>query len=129
MWDCLSRASSEGTGSKPGVPDEEKLILEWEADVVSEYFDKDDNEETKPDPEEIYNSGPTPSLMTPGYISSGLVQNSVSPTPYVPPSKKDYDILICTGYSLKDKNQSQTGQNRTRIWKEREKLRPRVQKD
>ncbi|GJR56928.1 hypothetical protein Tco_1499090 [Tanacetum coccineum] len=29
----ISRASSEGTGSKPGVPDEEKLILEWEADV------------------------------------------------------------------------------------------------
>ncbi|GJR68626.1 retrovirus-related pol polyprotein from transposon TNT 1-94 [Tanacetum coccineum] len=38
-------------------------------------------------------SGPAPSLMTPGYISSGLVQNSVSPTPYVPPSKKDYEIL------------------------------------
>ncbi|GJR59933.1 hypothetical protein Tco_1502095 [Tanacetum coccineum] len=51
--------SSEGTGSKPGVPDEEKLILEWEADVDSEHFDRDDNtgddnEETKPDPEEIY---------------------------------------------------------------------------
>ncbi|GKC48834.1 hypothetical protein Tco_1071579 [Tanacetum coccineum] len=39
----VSRASSEGTGSKPGVPDEEKLILEWEADVDSEHFDKDDN--------------------------------------------------------------------------------------
>ncbi|GKE21140.1 hypothetical protein Tco_1432652 [Tanacetum coccineum] len=55
----ISRASSEGTGSKPGVPDEEKLILKWEANVVSEYFDRDDNagddnEETKPDPEEIY---------------------------------------------------------------------------
>ncbi|GKA68260.1 hypothetical protein Tco_0768177 [Tanacetum coccineum] len=73
-------------------------FLEWEADVDSEHFDKDDNtgddnEETKPDPEEIYNSGPAPSLMTPGYISSGLVQISVSPTPYVPPSKKDYEIL------------------------------------
>ncbi|GJS38663.1 hypothetical protein Tco_0563706 [Tanacetum coccineum] len=32
--------------------------------------------------------------MTPGYISSGLVQISVSPTPYVPPSKKDYEILL-----------------------------------
>ncbi|GKE26703.1 hypothetical protein Tco_1442087 [Tanacetum coccineum] len=31
--------------------------------------------------------------LTPGYISSGLVQNPVSPTPYVPPSKKDYEIL------------------------------------
>ncbi|GJY00825.1 hypothetical protein Tco_0358977 [Tanacetum coccineum] len=37
------RASSEGTGSKPGVPDEEKLILEWEADVDSEHFDRDNN--------------------------------------------------------------------------------------
>ncbi|GJZ93487.1 hypothetical protein Tco_0665552 [Tanacetum coccineum] len=55
----VSRASSEGTGSKPVVPDEEMIILEWEADVDSEHFDKDDNagddnEETKPDPEEIY---------------------------------------------------------------------------
>nr|GEY99171.1 hypothetical protein [Tanacetum cinerariifolium] len=32
--------------------------------------------------------------LTPGYISSGLVQNSVYPTPYVPPSKKDYDFLF-----------------------------------
>ncbi|GKB11205.1 DNA-directed DNA polymerase [Tanacetum coccineum] len=39
-------------------------------------------------------SGPAPSLMTPGYISSGLVQILVSPTPYVPPSKKDYEILL-----------------------------------
>nr|GEZ10038.1 hypothetical protein [Tanacetum cinerariifolium] len=30
--------------------------------------------------------------LTPRYISSGLVQNLVSPTPYVPPSKKDYEI-------------------------------------
>ncbi|GJX58981.1 hypothetical protein Tco_0290371 [Tanacetum coccineum] len=29
----VSGASSEGTSSKPGVPDGEKLILEWEADV------------------------------------------------------------------------------------------------
>ncbi|GKG03913.1 hypothetical protein Tco_0314300, partial [Tanacetum coccineum] len=33
-------------------------------------------------------SGPAPSLMTPRYISSGLVQNSVSPTPYVPTSSR-----------------------------------------
>ncbi|GJW90850.1 hypothetical protein Tco_0168403 [Tanacetum coccineum] len=32
--------------------------------------------------------------MTPGYISSGLMQNSVSPTTYVPPSKRDYEILF-----------------------------------
>ncbi|GJU31226.1 hypothetical protein Tco_1174815 [Tanacetum coccineum] len=31
--------------------------------------------------------------MTPGYISSRLVQNSVSPTTYIPPSKRDYEIM------------------------------------
>ncbi|GJX09254.1 hypothetical protein Tco_0199113 [Tanacetum coccineum] len=95
----VSRASSEGTGSKPGVPDEEKLILEWEADVVSEHFDRDDNagddnEETKPDPEEIYKTYAYLKILD--NISSGLVQISVSPTPYVPPSKKDYEILWFT---------------------------------
>ncbi|GKE67567.1 hypothetical protein Tco_1521728, partial [Tanacetum coccineum] len=35
--------SNEGTGNILGVPDEEKLILEWEADVDSEHFDRDDN--------------------------------------------------------------------------------------
>ncbi|GJW87083.1 hypothetical protein Tco_0162423 [Tanacetum coccineum] len=92
----VSRASSEGTGSKPGVPDEEKLILEWEADVDSEHFDRDDNagddnEETKPDPEEIYKTFAF--VDAPGYISSDYGQISVSPTPYVLPSKKDYEIL------------------------------------
>nr|GEU79647.1 integrase, catalytic region, zinc finger, CCHC-type, peptidase aspartic, catalytic [Tanacetum cinerariifolium] len=38
---------------------------------------------------EQFGSGPTLQLLTPGYISSGLVQNPVSPTPYVSPSKKD----------------------------------------
>ncbi|GKF55936.1 hypothetical protein Tco_0166276, partial [Tanacetum coccineum] len=55
----ISRASSEGTGSKPGVPDEEKLIL---------YL------------------GPTPSLLTPGPISSGLVPNPAPAIPYAPPT-------------------------------------------
>ncbi|GJU06956.1 hypothetical protein Tco_1123386 [Tanacetum coccineum] len=32
--------------------------------------------------------------LTPGYISSGLVQNSVSLTTYVPPSKRDYEIMF-----------------------------------
>ncbi|GKB40918.1 hypothetical protein Tco_0885860 [Tanacetum coccineum] len=32
--------------------------------------------------------------LTPGYISSGIMQNLISPTPYVPPSKKDYEILF-----------------------------------
>ncbi|GJV98683.1 hypothetical protein Tco_1553935 [Tanacetum coccineum] len=39
-------------------------------------------------------AGPVPYLLTSGYISSGLVQNPVSLTPYVPPSKKDYEILF-----------------------------------
>nr|GEU57823.1 integrase, catalytic region, zinc finger, CCHC-type, peptidase aspartic, catalytic [Tanacetum cinerariifolium] len=37
---------------------------------------------------------PTPKLLTHGYIISELVQNSVSLTPYVPPSKKDYEIMF-----------------------------------
>ncbi|GKA66996.1 hypothetical protein Tco_0766804 [Tanacetum coccineum] len=39
-------------------------------------------------------SGPEMVKLTPGYISSELVQNPVSPTPYVPSSKKDYEILF-----------------------------------
>nr|GEV18803.1 hypothetical protein [Tanacetum cinerariifolium] len=34
------------------------------------------------------------SFLTPGYISSGLVQNLVSLTTNVPPSKRDYEILF-----------------------------------
>ncbi|GJV54582.1 hypothetical protein Tco_1455587 [Tanacetum coccineum] len=76
----VSRALSEGTGSKLGVPDKEKLILEWEADVDSEHFDRDDNagddnEETKPNPEEIYNSGPLLHEMTFDQIRSVLTPN------------------------------------------------------
>ncbi|GJW80987.1 hypothetical protein Tco_0144962, partial [Tanacetum coccineum] len=33
-------------------------------------------------------------IMTPGTISSGLVQNQSSSTPYVLPKKKDWDILF-----------------------------------
>ncbi|GKB07065.1 retrovirus-related pol polyprotein from transposon TNT 1-94 [Tanacetum coccineum] len=43
---------------------------------------------------EQFISGPMPQLLTPGYISSGLVQNPSSSPPYVPPSKKDCDILF-----------------------------------
>ncbi|GKA78825.1 retrovirus-related pol polyprotein from transposon TNT 1-94 [Tanacetum coccineum] len=42
---------------------------------------------------EQFSLGPEPQLFTPGYISSGLVPNSVSPTPCVPSSKKEWDIL------------------------------------
>ncbi|GKD86883.1 retrovirus-related pol polyprotein from transposon TNT 1-94, partial [Tanacetum coccineum] len=39
-------------------------------------------------------SGREPQLLTPGIISSGLVPNPPSPTPYVPPTNKDWDILF-----------------------------------
>ncbi|GKC82798.1 integrase, catalytic region, zinc finger, CCHC-type containing protein [Tanacetum coccineum] len=41
-------------------------------------------------------SGPAPQLMTPGYISSGLVQNPIPQQPYQPPTKNDWDILFQT---------------------------------
>ncbi|GJV54117.1 retrovirus-related pol polyprotein from transposon TNT 1-94 [Tanacetum coccineum] len=43
---------------------------------------------------EQFGSGPELKLMTPGTISSGLVQNPSSSTPYVPPTKKDQDIIF-----------------------------------
>nr|GEZ94523.1 hypothetical protein [Tanacetum cinerariifolium] len=39
-------------------------------------------------------SGPTLNEMTPTTISSGLVQKSSSSTPYVPPSRNDWDLLF-----------------------------------
>ncbi|GKC02515.1 hypothetical protein Tco_0994125 [Tanacetum coccineum] len=47
-----------------------------------------------PVPQRKESSGPRLQPLTPGYISSELVQNPVSPAPYVPPSKKDYEILF-----------------------------------
>ncbi|GKA23306.1 integrase, catalytic region, zinc finger, CCHC-type containing protein [Tanacetum coccineum] len=41
-----------------------------------------------------YSSEPGPQLLTPGITSSGLMQNPPSPTPYVPPTKKDLDIFF-----------------------------------
>ncbi|GJY07106.1 retrovirus-related pol polyprotein from transposon TNT 1-94 [Tanacetum coccineum] len=43
---------------------------------------------------EKFSSRPGPKLMTPGTISSGLVQNILSSTPYVPPTKNDWGILF-----------------------------------
>ncbi|GKD70778.1 integrase, catalytic region, zinc finger, CCHC-type containing protein, partial [Tanacetum coccineum] len=43
---------------------------------------------------EQFSSGPVPHLLTPGTISSGLVPNPPSPTPYVPLTKKEWDILF-----------------------------------
>ncbi|GJX03364.1 retrovirus-related pol polyprotein from transposon TNT 1-94 [Tanacetum coccineum] len=41
-----------------------------------------------------FGSGPELQLMTPGTISVGLVQNSPSPTPYVPPTKNEWNLLF-----------------------------------
>ncbi|GJW71528.1 retrovirus-related pol polyprotein from transposon TNT 1-94 [Tanacetum coccineum] len=43
---------------------------------------------------EQFSSGPMPKLLTLGTISSGLVQNIPSSTPYVPPIKNDWEILF-----------------------------------
>nr|GFC05028.1 hypothetical protein [Tanacetum cinerariifolium] len=39
-------------------------------------------------------TGPAPNLLTPGQISSGIVQNPVPATPYVPPINKELEILF-----------------------------------
>ncbi|GKB76457.1 retrovirus-related pol polyprotein from transposon TNT 1-94 [Tanacetum coccineum] len=41
-----------------------------------------------------FSSEPGPKLMTPRTISLGLVQNIPSPTPYVPPTKNDWETLL-----------------------------------
>ncbi|GKC59869.1 retrovirus-related pol polyprotein from transposon TNT 1-94 [Tanacetum coccineum] len=43
---------------------------------------------------ELLGSGPELQLMTPGTISSGLVQHHPSSTPYVPQTKNDWDMLF-----------------------------------
>ncbi|GJY27428.1 retrotransposon protein, putative, ty1-copia subclass [Tanacetum coccineum] len=43
---------------------------------------------------EQFSSGPGPKLLTPGTISSELMQNIPSSTPYVPPTKNDQEILF-----------------------------------
>ncbi|GKC36909.1 retrovirus-related pol polyprotein from transposon TNT 1-94 [Tanacetum coccineum] len=40
------------------------------------------------------NTGPTPTFLTPGQISSRLVPNLVPAAPYVPPTNKELDILF-----------------------------------
>ncbi|GJW94104.1 retrovirus-related pol polyprotein from transposon TNT 1-94 [Tanacetum coccineum] len=40
------------------------------------------------------NTGPAPTFLTPGQISSGLVLNLVPATPYVPPTNKELEILF-----------------------------------
>ncbi|GKD44248.1 hypothetical protein Tco_1268893 [Tanacetum coccineum] len=40
------------------------------------------------------NTGPTPTFLTPGQISLGLVPNLVPAAPYVPPTNKELEILF-----------------------------------
>ncbi|GJW90360.1 hypothetical protein Tco_0167913 [Tanacetum coccineum] len=40
------------------------------------------------------NTGPVPTFLTPGQISSGLVPNPVPAAPYVPLTNKDLEILF-----------------------------------
>ncbi|GKG18222.1 hypothetical protein Tco_0372520, partial [Tanacetum coccineum] len=39
-------------------------------------------------------TGPAPTFLTPGQISSELVSNSVPVAPYVPPTYKELEILF-----------------------------------
>ncbi|GJZ52149.1 retrovirus-related pol polyprotein from transposon TNT 1-94 [Tanacetum coccineum] len=39
-------------------------------------------------------TGPAPTFLTPGHMSSGLVPNPVPAAPYVPPTNKELDILF-----------------------------------
>ncbi|GKF92879.1 hypothetical protein Tco_0279598, partial [Tanacetum coccineum] len=41
-----------------------------------------------------FNSRPGPQLLTPGTLCLGLVLNPPSLTPYIPPKKKDWEILF-----------------------------------
>ncbi|GKC92397.1 hypothetical protein Tco_1157839, partial [Tanacetum coccineum] len=43
---------------------------------------------------EQFSSGPGPHLMTPGILNSGLVPNPPPSTPYVPPTKNNWDLLF-----------------------------------
>ncbi|GKB33415.1 retrovirus-related pol polyprotein from transposon TNT 1-94 [Tanacetum coccineum] len=43
---------------------------------------------------EQFSSGPAPQLMTLRILSVGLVPNSIPRTPYVPPTKNDWDLLF-----------------------------------
>ncbi|GKF55124.1 hypothetical protein Tco_0165464 [Tanacetum coccineum] len=45
-------------------------------------------------PLDLFSSGPALHEMTPVSISSGLVPNPPSSTPFVPPSRSDWDLLF-----------------------------------
>ncbi|GJU17410.1 retrovirus-related pol polyprotein from transposon TNT 1-94 [Tanacetum coccineum] len=61
----------------------------WAEAVATEYFD-----ELTAMASEHSSSGPTLHEITPATISSGLVPNPPPSTPFVPPSRTDWDILF-----------------------------------
>nr|GEY26226.1 hypothetical protein [Tanacetum cinerariifolium] len=52
------------------------------------------DELTEPMAHEHLSTGPAPTFLTPGQISSGLVPNPVPATPYAPPTNKELEILF-----------------------------------
>nr|GEU97655.1 integrase, catalytic region, zinc finger, CCHC-type, peptidase aspartic, catalytic [Tanacetum cinerariifolium] len=56
--------------------------------------DSEDLGKLKPKADIRITVGPKPQLMTPKIVSSRLVQNPPLSTPYVPPTKKDWDTLF-----------------------------------
>ncbi|GJW61910.1 retrovirus-related pol polyprotein from transposon TNT 1-94 [Tanacetum coccineum] len=98
-----SAGSNQGRSAKRRRPES---AASGDSFIVSKKRSSDSSKKLKVTAPVQISSGPAPSLMTPGYISSGLVQISVSPTPYVPPSKKDYEILWFTFITIDQDEQS-----------------------
>ncbi|GJX87604.1 hypothetical protein Tco_0339618 [Tanacetum coccineum] len=85
----ISRASSEGTGSKRN----HSLKLSPPLSIRTTASNSSLMVKTRP-PAHI-SSGPGPQLLTPRTIRSGLIPQPPSPTPNVPPTKNDWDLLFC----------------------------------
>ncbi|GJT52193.1 retrovirus-related pol polyprotein from transposon TNT 1-94 [Tanacetum coccineum] len=68
-------------------------IYNWQTRLIMETIHVEFDELTKMASEQ-FSSGPVLQLMTSRTISSGLMQNPSSPTPYVLPTKNDCDILF-----------------------------------
>ncbi|GJR61091.1 retrovirus-related pol polyprotein from transposon TNT 1-94 [Tanacetum coccineum] len=64
--------------------------------TLKAYYEEDgiSHRRTSPMGFKQFSSGPGLKLLTPGTISSGLVQNILFSTPYVPPTKNDWEIVF-----------------------------------
>ncbi|GJU53678.1 hypothetical protein Tco_1227392, partial [Tanacetum coccineum] len=62
--------------------------------VLEETIHVQFDELSKPMAPVQFSTRPTPTFLTPGQISSGLVPNLVSTVPYVPPTNKELEILF-----------------------------------